>query len=487
MSFSLLAFSLSTTFTKIGAIAAFAALLGIAVLSLLVFSQAREIKRLREWAGRAPERAADMEQKVTEAATARAQQQTPVAQTVRPAPRTEPIHARPVAAAAVPGPATRVVGEPVPAATPGQTALPASPLPVTAAGTPAAPVAAPPASVGQPLAPGTPASTPANPVAPGTPPAPATAAGATQAAQPPGADTNAPVPAGPKSIPWQQQPAPTGAKPGAVAASPQIPPAAATPNGADTSADPSKPAPVTAAAAGAASAARAPVSPVASPQPSAPTPPRRPAPPSEEIVAKRVQARSGVTGAPVARAQPAPELTAPARSARERSRVASGGSSRRMIGLIVAVVVVVVLVVVLLGKGGSSPTKSAGSTSAQTTTGTTGTKTHHKAKPAGKATNPADTTVSVLNGTETTGLARRVSTSLQTKGYSQAAAQFGSPPGTHEVTVVEYAGGHQTDAEGVARALSLSHVQPMEQAVAALAGAAKVVVIVGADEATKAP
>ncbi len=38
------------------------------MLSLLVFSQAREIKRLREWAGRAPERAAELEQRVTAAA-----------------------------------------------------------------------------------------------------------------------------------------------------------------------------------------------------------------------------------------------------------------------------------------------------------------------------------------------------------------------------------------------------------------------------------
>jgi hypothetical protein len=206
------------------------------------------------------------------------------------------------------------------------------------------------------------------------------------------------------------------------------------------------------------------------------------------VVAKRVQARSGVTGEPVSRTQPAPEFQAPARSARERSRSGSGGASRRTIGLIAAgIVVVIVLAVALLGKGGSSPTRSTGSTTAQTTTGTTGTQTHHKVKPAAKATNPADTTVSVLNGTETTGLARRVSTSLQTKGYSQAAAQFGSPPGTHEVTVVEYATGHQADAEGVAHALSLIHVQPMEQAVATLAGAAKVVVIVGADEAAKTP
>jgi Cu/Ag efflux pump CusA len=74
---SLLALSLSNTFTQIGAIAAFAALLGIAVLSLLFFSQARELKRLREWAGRAPERSAELEQRVTTAAAARVQQPVP--------------------------------------------------------------------------------------------------------------------------------------------------------------------------------------------------------------------------------------------------------------------------------------------------------------------------------------------------------------------------------------------------------------------------
>ncbi len=79
MSFLPFALSLSSTFTKIGAIAAFAALVGIAILSLLVFSQARELKRLREWAGRAPERAADLEQRVSAAAAVRVQQQAPAA------------------------------------------------------------------------------------------------------------------------------------------------------------------------------------------------------------------------------------------------------------------------------------------------------------------------------------------------------------------------------------------------------------------------
>ena len=66
-----LALSFSSKFTELGALVAFVALFGIAVLSLLVFSQAREIKRLREWAGRAPERAAEVEQRVTAQAAAR--------------------------------------------------------------------------------------------------------------------------------------------------------------------------------------------------------------------------------------------------------------------------------------------------------------------------------------------------------------------------------------------------------------------------------
>src|SRR5271170_6992410 len=104
MSFLPFALSLSSTFTKIGAIAAFAALFGIAVLALLVFSQARELKRLREWAGRAPERASDLEQRVSAAAAARVQQPAPGFQPVQ---RVAPIPARAVAAT---GPATRAIG-----------------------------------------------------------------------------------------------------------------------------------------------------------------------------------------------------------------------------------------------------------------------------------------------------------------------------------------------------------------------------------------
>jgi hypothetical protein len=41
---------------EIGAAAGLAAVVGLVVLSALYFSQARDVKRLREWAGRAPER-----------------------------------------------------------------------------------------------------------------------------------------------------------------------------------------------------------------------------------------------------------------------------------------------------------------------------------------------------------------------------------------------------------------------------------------------
>src|SRR4051794_31974420 len=60
----LIAFSLQDQVEKYGAYVGIAAFFGLAILSLLYFAQAREVKRLREWAGRAPERAAELEQAV---------------------------------------------------------------------------------------------------------------------------------------------------------------------------------------------------------------------------------------------------------------------------------------------------------------------------------------------------------------------------------------------------------------------------------------
>lgn len=55
----LLAFHIPHVVQEVGSIAGFAAVFGLAILAALYFSQARDLRRLREWAGRAPERAAE--------------------------------------------------------------------------------------------------------------------------------------------------------------------------------------------------------------------------------------------------------------------------------------------------------------------------------------------------------------------------------------------------------------------------------------------
>src|SRR3954454_5250877 len=109
--------SLDDQLTQIGALAGLAAILGLAVMSLLYFGQAREVKRLREWAGGAPERAAELEQRVAADAQRRVQ-----AQPVRPAqPATPAAQAAAAAAQAKPAPANgtgEATAVPKPAAEP---------------------------------------------------------------------------------------------------------------------------------------------------------------------------------------------------------------------------------------------------------------------------------------------------------------------------------------------------------------------------------
>ena len=81
MSWAIAAISVTDQIEKYGAYAGLASIVGLAVLSLLYFAQAREVKRLREWAGRAPERAAELEARVAADAAAR---RTGVASPQRP-------------------------------------------------------------------------------------------------------------------------------------------------------------------------------------------------------------------------------------------------------------------------------------------------------------------------------------------------------------------------------------------------------------------
>jgi hypothetical protein len=91
-----LAFSLQEQVEKYGAYVGIAAFFGLAVLSLLYFAQAREVKRLREWAGREPERAAELGQGAVQYAqeVRRAPVAQPVAQPQRVA-QAQPVVAAP--------------------------------------------------------------------------------------------------------------------------------------------------------------------------------------------------------------------------------------------------------------------------------------------------------------------------------------------------------------------------------------------------------
>lgn len=149
---------------------------------------------------------------------------------------------------------------------------------------------------------------------------------------------------------------------------------------------------------------------------------------------------------------------------------------------------VVVLLIVLLTSGGGSSNKSASSTgtspstlsssSGETTHTTTA---HHSSESSLPASNPSETHVVVLNGTETGGLAHRLSGNLQQSGYTLATALNGHPAG-RSTTVVEYAPGHRADARHVAQTLGVSQTQPLESSIAAMdGGSATVVVVAGAD------
>ncbi len=96
---------------EIGSYAGLAAIPGLAILSALYFSQARDVRRLREWAGRAPERSAEQAQGGRVVA--------------RPAPQTAAAQQQPAApaaaaqAAAAGGGGTATATRPATAAPPG--------------------------------------------------------------------------------------------------------------------------------------------------------------------------------------------------------------------------------------------------------------------------------------------------------------------------------------------------------------------------------
>src|SRR5215210_3199829 len=122
---------LSDLLEKGGAYAGLAAFFGLAILVILYFAQARELKRLREWAGRAPERAQELEARVLASADVARKTARPAG---APATAAGAVAATPAATAAAPATAAGVAAkeaEPAPdeavAATNGDPAAAATP------------------------------------------------------------------------------------------------------------------------------------------------------------------------------------------------------------------------------------------------------------------------------------------------------------------------------------------------------------------------
>src|SRR3954469_8007433 len=101
---AIIALSAAGLIEKYGAYAGLAAIPGLAVLSLLYFAQAREVRRLREWAGRAPER--DLERPTSGVHVAPTGARDPVSVVRRQPPPSAGRPGAPAAPGARPSPAT---------------------------------------------------------------------------------------------------------------------------------------------------------------------------------------------------------------------------------------------------------------------------------------------------------------------------------------------------------------------------------------------
>lgn len=152
--------------------------------------------------------------------------------------------------------------------------------------------------------------------------------------------------------------------------------------------------------------------------------------------------------------------------------------------LLAGLAVVAIAAVAVIALSGSdspsqSPTTSSGAPVQQTTDASS---TRPAAAPAHNRI-----TVAVLNGTTTAGLASTIASDLAADGFLQGAVTNASDQ-QRSVTVVSYFGGHEREAQEVAKALDVpaDAVQPIDPDTEQACGqggtcTATVVVTVGAD------
>ena len=441
----LLALSLQDQVEKYGSYVGIAAFFGLAVLSLLYFSQARELKRLRDWAGRAPERARELEQRV-------------VAEAAGAARRAPAIPGAPQDAGAI-APPRRLAEMPVP-----------PPAAQTAAGAQATELAdaveqeesAEPATNGNvPSAPPPPGAEVADAVNGGAPPA--EQRDGKEAAEADGDEQEgAPAPEG-EAADEQQDAEPadaTAAEAGAAqagdAASTVAEPgeASAAAPGADT-ADP-EPAPgeVPAAVPRATPAQRVGVTP-------------RPAP----MPLRQSRSSASPAGQAGARRPGAPAPRRPRAAPRE-------GRSAGTLALFVG------LAVLILGGGAFAVSQVGGDDSPSAPNRSTPPPTRTGAGVDGSRKTAAETNVAVLNGTTFTGLAGQLADRVsQEGGYQRGATETNTRDQTIQTSTVYYADGFRGQARKVGELLSISAIEPLDEETQALTPDADVVVLAGADQA----
>jgi hypothetical protein len=403
-----LAFSLQAQVEKYGAYVGIAAFLGLALLSILYFAQAREVRRLRDWAGRAPERDAELEARVSADAARRSQP--------------EPVRAKPV-----PPPATAAAAQ--------DTQITAPPVPATAGnGRPPVPVAVP---MG---------------------PRPAVAAervaAAVGVAVAAGEDVRADDDADAPELP---APAVTAPAPAPAAAAP--PPEAPSTAGGDGDGDGD--------GTGEAPVAIPRATPrVVPPEPAAKRPPAQPL------------------------RQPTRSATVPPRRAGKppaRRPAAAGHRRGILIGVIAGVLVLGAAALAITQLGGGETANVPNTTVPSPNASATATATPGETSAGGPA--KAETTVVILNGTTTDGLAGNAKSALEEAGYQpDRVPTVTSSNQTVARSTVYYAPGRRAQAMDVARTLKIDAVQPLDPDTQALAEnstptpvKADAVVILGAD------
>jgi LytR cell envelope-related transcriptional attenuator len=453
----LFALSFQDQVEKYGAYVGIAAFFGLAVLSLLYFSQARELKRLREWAGRAPERARDLEQRVVAQATA----------TVARRPQAMP--GAPVKAGGAIAPPRRLAEMPAPPVG-AQTAAGAQATelaeaveadPATNGNVPAAvPAVGPGGSVPAGPVPGT-----GDAETDGVPAGDEASDGADVPSAPPAASANRDA-----AAPEAERDGGEGADvAGAQGSVPAAPPGQETQPAGFPAADEPVPGEIPAATAvpRATPAQRVGVTPGPGPMP------LRQAKPS----ATPRGAGGGRRPATPAARRPGPK---PPREGR------SAGTIALLVGLAVLILGGGAFVGSQLLGGDDQPTPPNEAapppteSPAQDQGGGSG-----NGNGGGGAQAPpvAETNVAVLNGTTFTGLAGQLADEVAADGYQRGITETNTRDQTIQESVVYYADGFRASARAVGKLLSIEQFEPLDSETASLAPGADVVVLAGADQA----